>query len=303
MGVDGLRFWVVAYGSNHQTIKLGPEVLNTIQESIKQIRNALKFILGSIKGMKESEMLDYDSLLPLDKYVLTKSAEYLSATEDNYNIYDYNRVLNAALTFLNGTISGFYFTLIKDRLYCDEIDSLRRRSAQTVLNYIGQILITSVAPIMPHLAEEFWFHYTSANKTADIFFKRGWIRPDPKWDCKEVKELFENNLIGLLTEFNRGNRQTLDKHLILMTDDFKIFNDWKILQPNETAHDSSLTELFRVSKVSLKQVESLPHSVSYAYSCCETDLHYCERCRRHSLESAADSLSLCDRCLAVVKNR
>ncbi len=44
------------------------------------------------------------------------------------------------------------------RLYCDSEDSLGRRSCQTVLEEILDGVTRSIAPILPHLAEEVYLH-------------------------------------------------------------------------------------------------------------------------------------------------
>lgn len=44
------------------------------------------------------------------------------------------------------------------RLYCDPHDSLGRRSCQTILEEILDGVTRSIAPILPHLAEEVYVH-------------------------------------------------------------------------------------------------------------------------------------------------
>ncbi len=44
------------------------------------------------------------------------------------------------------------------RLYCDPEDSLGRRSCQTVLEEILDGVSRSIAPVLPHLAEEVYLH-------------------------------------------------------------------------------------------------------------------------------------------------
>jgi len=53
-------------------------------------------------------------------------------------------------------ISGFYFSIIKDRLYTMAPNSLGRRSAQTALFHILEILVRLVAPILSFTTEEIW---------------------------------------------------------------------------------------------------------------------------------------------------
>jgi isoleucyl-tRNA synthetase len=47
-----------------------------------------------------------------------------------------------------------YFDIRKDTMYCDAATSVRRRSAQTVMYYILQALMTHLAPVLAFTAEE-----------------------------------------------------------------------------------------------------------------------------------------------------
>jgi isoleucyl-tRNA synthetase len=53
-------------------------------------------------------------------------------------------------------LSAFYFDIRKDAIYCDRPDSLRRRSARTVLDYLHRYLCTWLAPVLCFTAEEAW---------------------------------------------------------------------------------------------------------------------------------------------------
>jgi isoleucyl-tRNA synthetase len=53
-------------------------------------------------------------------------------------------------------LSAFYFDVRKDAIYCDRPDSLRRRAARTVLDYLHRYLCTWLAPVLCFTAEEAW---------------------------------------------------------------------------------------------------------------------------------------------------
>lgn len=64
LGADGLRLWVAMYGcENAGDIKLGPATIKDLEQRINQLRNSLRFMLGSLKGYngdkpKELPLLD-----------------------------------------------------------------------------------------------------------------------------------------------------------------------------------------------------------------------------------------------------
>jgi isoleucyl-tRNA synthetase len=53
-------------------------------------------------------------------------------------------------------LSSFYLDIIKDRLYCEEKDGLRRRSAQTALFLILDAMAKLFAPILAFTCDEIW---------------------------------------------------------------------------------------------------------------------------------------------------
>lgn len=57
------------------------------------------------------------------------------------------------------------------RLYCDAEDSIGRRSCQTVLEEILDGVTRSIAPVLPHLAEEVYSNATGHDGT--LFFYIG----------------------------------------------------------------------------------------------------------------------------------
>jgi isoleucyl-tRNA synthetase len=58
--------------------------------------------------------------------------------------------------------------VIKDRLYCDEATSPRRRSSERACLEIAEALVKLLAPIIPHTAEECW---TKLGHAETVFFE------------------------------------------------------------------------------------------------------------------------------------
>jgi isoleucyl-tRNA synthetase len=58
------------------------------------------------------------------------------------------------VNFATVDLSAFYFEVVKDRLYADPTDSLRRRSTQTVLRHTLDALTAALAPIAPFTAQD-----------------------------------------------------------------------------------------------------------------------------------------------------
>ena len=60
------------------------------------------------------------------------------------------------LNFCSNDLSAFYFDIRKDVIYCDNLDSLKRRSARTLLDILFHCLLRWLAPSLVFTCEEAW---------------------------------------------------------------------------------------------------------------------------------------------------
>jgi len=70
--------------------------------------------------------------------------------------FEYHHLFTELHTFCAVDLSAFYFDIRKDSLYCDRIDSLRRRACRTVLDHLFHCLTAWLAPFICFTAEESW---------------------------------------------------------------------------------------------------------------------------------------------------
>lgn len=78
---------------------------------------------------------------------------------DLYEKYQYHNVSKIMVNFITNDVSAIYCHMIKDRIYCEKIHSPYRLGALDVVGEVLAIIVRSVAPILPHLAEEVWLHH------------------------------------------------------------------------------------------------------------------------------------------------
>jgi isoleucyl-tRNA synthetase len=64
--------------------------------------------------------------------------------------------------------SAFYLDVVKDILYVESPTSLPRRSAQTVIYHILDVLVRILAPILPFTSEEVWSHAPLKDKEESV---------------------------------------------------------------------------------------------------------------------------------------
>ena len=115
----------------------------------------MRYMLGSLSDFTEADRVDPADMPELERWVLHRVAELDKVVRDGYGAFDFQGVFQAVFTFATVDLSAFYFDIRKDALYCDG-DTLRRRSARTVLDILFHRLTTWLAPILVFTMEEVW---------------------------------------------------------------------------------------------------------------------------------------------------
>jgi isoleucyl-tRNA synthetase len=155
LGADILRLWVMSSDARDD-LSIGPEILRQQGELYRRLRNTLRWILGSLDGFSESEVLPLAELPELERWVLHRLSELDAQLRAAVESHDWNGVYPAIHQFCSTDLSAYYFDIRKDALYCDRPDSLRRRGARTVLDQLHRCLTTWLAPVLVFTAEEAW---------------------------------------------------------------------------------------------------------------------------------------------------
>ncbi|XP_030574059.1 isoleucine--tRNA ligase, mitochondrial isoform X2 [Archocentrus centrarchus] len=318
-GADVLRWWV-AESNVFSEVQIGPTALNSAHDSISKLRNTLKFLLGNLQGFDpRHQVVDPKQMHYIDQYMLHLLREYSIKVTDAYSEFDAGRVIRVLQAFITRELSSFYFSIIKDRLYCDPEDSLGRRSCQTVLEEILDGLTRSVAPILPHLAEEVYLH-APGHDEGETLFKSGWIKSSSVWRRPGLEEAVEGACAirdSFLSSIPGKNAAQYD--LTIAIEPGLLFELMESLQEESTSTTSQLVELMMAARVNLttKMPRDLhPEALlnhgtflinleggvireesAYSIAVMPTSAARCPRCRRYTADSAG---CLCPRCQSVV---
>ena len=95
----------------------------------------------------------------LDRWAITKLNDLIRRVAKAYDNYEFHVVSHAINDFCVVELSSFYLDIIKDRLYCEERNGLKRRSAQTALFLILDNMARMFAPILAvHLRRDLAGH-------------------------------------------------------------------------------------------------------------------------------------------------
>lgn len=321
-GADVLRWWV-AESNVFTEVLIGPTVLNSAREDISKLRNTVRFMLGNLSGFSpETDTVPGTEMYIIDQYMLHILQDYASKVTEAYKNYEFGKVIRLLEALITRDLSRFYFSIIKDRLYCEEEKDPKRRSCQTILAAALDIVVRSFAPILPHLAEEV-FQHVPYNKENQSVFHGGWIVSNSVWRKPGLVEAVEaacsirDVFLGAIP-----GKNTAEYELTVVIEPGLLFELMETLQMEETSSTSQLNELLMVSQTSL--VTDLPldlqaeaivlngsflinleggdicENESYKVVIQKTTKERCPRCRKYITTSA---LTPCPRCLEAIAGK
>ena len=123
--------------------------------------------------------------------------------------YDFHNLYKELLNFCTVDLSALYFDIRKDALYCDELDSQKRKSTIILLNIILNALLKWFAPILSFTTEEIFKLISKNDKSIHLekffqfpeSFKNDSL--NEKWqDCIKIR-----NICNISIEEKRANKE------------------------------------------------------------------------------------------------
>jgi isoleucyl-tRNA synthetase len=198
LGGEIVRLWVASIDFR-EDMAASENLMQRCADIYRKLRNTFRFLLGNLAGFtpETDQIKDPTKLLPLDRYMLARTRELTEKILDWYTAFDFHRIYHAVNEFAIVDLSSFYLDVLKDRMYTFAPTSHERRSAQTVLWRITEILTRLVAPILSFTADEVWeclpavegrevsVHLAQFPKPEEIFSE------DPDSLLEEWRQLFE----------------------------------------------------------------------------------------------------------------
>ena len=154
-GAEIMRIWT-ASSDWANDLKIGREIIQTNVDAYRKLRNTLRYMIGALDGFEEADVVDYAYMPALEKWVLHRLAEITAEHESSVRDHDHKKIFSTLFNFCTVDLSAFYFDIRKDALYCDPLNSTRRRACRTVINEVFLRLTTWLAPIMCFTMEEVW---------------------------------------------------------------------------------------------------------------------------------------------------
>ena len=219
--------------------------------------------------------------------------------------YEYHVVTHAINDFCVVDLSSFYLDILKDRLYCEEKNGLRRRSAQTALFLILDTMTKLFAPILAFTCDEIWqdMPHRDTDDGRNVLLNQmpesfeAYALPAEamaRWDT--VMKL-RQDVNGVLEKARADKRigKALEAHVTLDTQDAAL---------KQACQGVNLAEIFIVSDCAWAAPEEgaeTANGVNYpnlTVGVTEAKGTKCPRCWMHSVHANAEGL--CPRCAAVI---
>ncbi len=157
-GADILRIWVAS--SNYaEDLRIDYSILDQHSESYRKIRNTFRYLLGNLNDNFENinlNEIDLENLPELEKFMLNKIYSLNDKFNECFQKYDFHNLYKELLNFCTVDLSAFYFDIRKDTLYCDPLNSKKRKSCLIILNILLNSLLRWFAPILAFTTEEIY---------------------------------------------------------------------------------------------------------------------------------------------------
>ena len=311
-GADLLRLWA-ASADYHADMRCSKEIFKQLSQNYLKFRNTARYCLGNLDGFNADELVKPAEMLELDRWAMTRLNRLIELGFKAYDNYEFHVLTHAINDFCVVELSQFYLDILKDRLYCDERDGLRRRSAQTALFLILDTMTKLFAPVLAFTCDEIWQampHRTGDDGRNVLFndmnqpFTAYALDEETmaKWDTLiRVRE----DVNGVLEQARAEKRigKALEAQVRLLAQD----TDAKAAL--EAIRHLNLAELFLVSACTggTDELHAPAEGVSanganfpgLRITVSEAQGTKCPRCWMHSVQANAEGL--CPRCAAVVE--
>jgi len=254
-GADILRAWV-ASSDYAEDLRIDNTILAQHAESYRKIRNTFRFILGNLQDKFEQqdfEKIKIDSLSELERYILGRISDLDNSIKENLKNYNFHKLYKELLNFCTLDLSSFYFDIRKDILYCDDLNSKKRKDCIVVLNIILECLLKWLAPIFVFTTEEI---FNLLNNNANSIHETSYPKVPQNWKedklDKKWKDLFQiKQEINIAIEEKRSSKEigsSLEADVTIHVNE----KEFKLLEGLD------LEEYFITSKV--KKIQNQPEN-------------------------------------------
>ncbi len=303
-GADIVRLWA---GSSdyHADVRCSKDIIKQVAQNYLKFRNTARYCLGNLDGFDPNNLVPAAEMEELDKWALTRLNSLIATCRKAYLGYEFHVVAHAINDFCVVDLSSFYLDIIKDRLYCEAKDGLRRRSAQSALFLILDAMAKLFAPILAFTCDEIWqsMPHRDSDDGRNVLLNQmpenfsAYALDDVAMERWATVMKVRQDVNGVL-ELARADKRigkALEAHVSLSCNDDAV---------KSACEGVNLAEIFIVSSCDWEAAQegalvgngaNIP---ALTVGVSEAKGEKCPRCWMHSLQANAEGL--CPRCAAVI---
>ena len=309
-GADMVRLWAGS-ADYHVDVRCSKEIFKQLTQNYLKFRNTARYCLGNLDGFDANDLVAPQDMEELDRWAITKLNRLIEKVAQAYNDYEFHIVSHAINDFCVVELSSFYLDIIKDRLYCEEKNGLKRRSAQTALYLILDSMAKMFAPILAFTCDEIWqaMPHREGDDPRNIVLNEmnkpftDYALSDEELARWDALIAVRGDVNGVLEAARSSKRigKSLEAAVTLKV------GDQAAKEAVDSISDMNLSELFIVSQCLISEETASEDAVvgtgsafpGLTVSVIEAPGTKCPRCWMHS-QQADPETGLCPRCAAVV---
>ena len=296
LGAEIIRLWSASVDYT-QDVRISKDILKQVSETYRKIRNTFRFLLGNLYNgnfNNQTDLLAYEDLEELDKYMVLKFEKVVAKVLDYYENYQFNSITTELINFFNVELSSFYLDYGKDILYIEGEDSHKRQSMLTVLYTVLSKSVRLFAPILSFTAEEVYDNmpYEDAESVHLTDFPVKNLVDDAALEAKWDKLLEVRDDVNKALEESR-NEKVIGKSLEAAVEVYS--NDAEVVELLNSV--ANLNQFFIVSKVEVKENDGVAYDLA-TVKVTKAEGHRCERC--WNIVDEVNEEGLCPRCASIL---
>ncbi len=304
LGADALRLWVAATDYRSE-MSVSDEILKRTADAYRRFRNTARYLLSNLDGFDpEKNSVAYEDMLELDKWVVEHAARLQKEIISAYNNFEFHLIYQLLHQFCVVEMGGFYLDITKDRQYTSAENSLARRSGQTAMYHLIEMMVRWLAPILSFTADEIW-KFIPGKRSDSVFFE-DWYDFDIDETGSEARKNHWEIIITYRDEINKQlEKLRVDKTIGSSLDaEIDLYCNDDIISRLEKLEDElrfvMITSYARLHNVNEKPAEVIESALPGLYVKVSASVYSkCVRCWHHRKDVGSNEKhpELCNRCI------
>ncbi|MDR2778839.1 MAG: isoleucine--tRNA ligase [Puniceicoccales bacterium] len=261
-GADVIRLWISSEDFRDD-ITISDDIISHVSATYRTFRNTLRFQIGNLFDFNfEKNHIEQEKMTLIDKWILQKTKNLVNMVTAAFDSYEMHRVYQLLNRFCSVELSATYHDILKDRLYTFAPNSYERRSSQTAICIIFNMILALLAPITTFTCDEAMAYMLNDSDFGATYVQLiGW--PDVSTIGNFANEEREfDTLLSFKTKINEQLERARQSKLIGQSLDAKaiieISSSDKIF-PVLKKYQEMLPEIFIVSQVEIREMATDGH--------------------------------------------